>query len=183
MRKFELFEICEIKGFFYCFFVGDKQTSVGTYPQNYGKAGITHLVIGTEPFPYSGRVVSWSYYLGKANGSLFAGIWRQVTNSSFRLLDKIQLPTYNSGYNNHVLANPMQFQIVDFYSVHSKTGVKEKTGLSFCGGKRQPPACNCGVSTRYLNRHLKDEELPLNRTVTMANFVVKTIAIMANIKP
>ena len=57
---------------------------MGIYPEKFGTGGITQLLINNEPFPYSGKVVSVSYYLDAANGALLFGIWRKVDSSTFK---------------------------------------------------------------------------------------------------
>ena len=155
---------------------------IGTYPEKFVTGGINRLFINAEPFPYSGKVVSVSYYLHEANGALLFGIWRQVGVITFTLLDKVQLPTSNQGLNNQVLANPMQFQAGEYFGFHT-TASPTKTFLSVCQPGSQLPACKCGYATPYHRQRLRDAQLPIGVTVTMEDMDIKEIALMANIEP
>ena len=90
------------------YFAGNGATKVGVYPiqATDGPMGALHIS-NSHTFPYSGKVVSWSYYMTTTNAALFAGIWRKVDMNSIQLIDKVELPTDHVGYTTHVLSTPM----------------------------------------------------------------------------
>ena len=163
------------------YFSDHKRTMMGTYPEKFDKGGISKLFINTEPFPYSGKVVSVSYYLAEANGALLLGIWRQVGGNTFTLLNKVELPTSNQGLNNQVLTNPMQFQTGEFFGFHTKA--QQRTSVSNCHIVSQLSACNCRFLTSYYGREITDENLPIGVTVTLDVTTNRIIASMVNIEP
>ena len=75
----------------------------------------------------------------------------------------------------------MQFQTGEFFGFHTKG--PQKTGLSFCLGGSQLPACNCGFSSFYYSTNIRDASLPIGATITWAKLKNKMVAIMANIEP
>ena len=156
---------------------------IGIYPERFDTVGTTRLFINAEPFPYSGKVVSVSYYLHEATDTaLLVGIWQHVGNNTFKLLNKVQLPTSNQGFNNHVFNNPMLFQAGECFGFHT-AAAPARTGLSLCTPTSQWPACNCGYSSPYYKAKIRDQHLPIDVTVTLSKIAHRAVAIMANIEP
>ena len=155
----------------------------GVYPLPFGyPKSLRYMYISMQSFPYSGKVVSWSYYVAEADAWLFVGIWRSVGNSGFTLLEKVQLPTGSLGYHNFTVPTAMEFRIGDFFGVHTKTG--SKLGLSFCNPDSEYPTCKCDdVFQRYVIADIQDESLPVGGSVTLNTDKVAAFAIMANIEP
>ena len=167
------------------YFAGNGATSVGMYPYKACPLFRSTLHISdSHPFPYSGKVVSWSYYMTTTNAAFFAGIWRKIDASSFKLIDKVQLPTDHIGYTTHVLSTPMYVQVGDHIGYHSKRGFK--TGVSSCPVHGSLPHCNCNLPRKSIMIRKKNEDLPTGQieTFSMSDDIVhREGAVMANLEP
>ena len=167
------------------FLAGNGATTVGMYPSKAHAGAMANLFISySHTFPYSGKVVSWSYYMTTTNAVLFAGIWREVDASSFKLIDKVQLPTDHLGYTTHVLSTPMYVQVGDHIGYHSKNGFR--TGLSFCYRQSSLPQCNCNLPRESIVLVKRNEDLPTGQILTVSisdDVIYKEGAIMANLEP
>ena len=167
------------------YFAGNGAPSVGMYPHKASAGFMAQLYISdSHTFPYSGKVVSWSYYMTTTNAALFAGIWRKVDASSFKLIDKVQLPTDHIGYTTHVLSTPMYVQVGDHIGYHSKRGFKE--GVSYCPGYDSLPQCNCNLPRKSIMIRKKNVDFPTGQIVTFSmsdDIVHRAGAVMANLEP
>ena len=167
-------------------FPGDLPRMLGTYPLEFGSGySPGHLFVNMRSFPYTGKVVSWSYYVAKPSNTLFVGIYRSLGNLRLTLLERVQLPVHSTGYHNYTLPTPMKVRIGDFFGIHTILG--SGTAISDCGLNSAYPTCKCiDVFQRYmrLRSNSRVEHNPVGSTVQMEDFIViKTYSIIANIEP
>ncbi|XP_025082607.1 basement membrane-specific heparan sulfate proteoglycan core protein-like isoform X8 [Pomacea canaliculata] len=68
-------------------------------------------------FPCPGRVVSWEYYRLIPEGEAFAGVWRQVTETEFLLVDRTLFPPAAAGRQTVSVTRPIEVQRGDFIGI------------------------------------------------------------------
>ena len=77
---------------------------------------------------------SWEYYRVSPDEKTFIGIWRKISESSYRLIHKTALPRVAVGSHRVDLDEPIQVLAGDFIGVHSQAITSPVT---FCGAGKE----------------------------------------------
>ena len=69
-------------------------------------------------FPCSGVIAVFHYYRANPTGTVFVGIWRQVTSDTYLLKHKIELRPDNVGLHRVFFTEPIAVHQGDFIGIH-----------------------------------------------------------------